>query len=120
MTGSRKRRRSRWVDDHFCVAAPDLLKRLYERPAPTIVISPDPVIGLGGALVDVLLEFAADPLHPRFAARHPWVMYADPALRWGSGDNADPRGCPTERGELRALRDAEYKHFKHADAPLKS
>ena len=108
------------VDDHFCVAAPYLLERLYERRAPTIVISPDPVIDLGGALVAALLEFAADPLHPRFAARHPWVMYADPALGWGSGDDADPRGWLTERGEPRALRDAEYRHFKHADAPLKS
>lgn len=104
------------VDDHFCVEPPQKLRDLYERPAPTLVISPDPVIGLGRALVDLLLEFAADPRDPRFASRHPWVMYADPDLRWGAGADLDPRGWPSERGRLRRMRVDEFRHFASAGA----
>ena len=104
------------VDDYFCVEPPQRLADLCERRAPTLIVSPDPVIGLGRALVDLLLEFATDPQDPRFASRHPWVMYADPDLRWRSGADPDPRGWPSERGGLRRMHEDDCRHFASAGA----
>ena len=94
-------------------SAPDMA-RLLARPGPVFAVSPDPAMGMGRALVDLLLDFAADPHAARFQPRHAWVIYADPELRWESGSLEDPAGWPTERGRLRQIREDERDYFGHA------
>ena len=106
------------VDDHFCISKEEELDQLYSRSGPTLVISPDRVIGLGQALVDLLVEFANDPWQPQFAPRHPRVMYLDRRLKWEDGSIPDPQGWPTARGGLRRMWPCEAKYFESGNVEL--
>ncbi len=65
------------VDDQLCAEDALFLEKLFcLREAPTLVISPDPAVGLGGALVEILCDFAAFPGKARFEGRFVWVIYA--------------------------------------------
>ena len=100
------------VDDHFCIFDEEELDRLYSRSGPTLVISPDKMIGLGQALINLLVKFANEPWQSRFEPRHPWVMYSDKRLKWEDGSTLDPKGWPTERGGLRKMRLHEERYFE--------
>ena len=39
------------------------------------------------------------------------MIYADPELRWESGEQQNPTGWPTERGRLRRMREDEREYF---------
>ena len=101
------------IDDQICSWNEERMKRFLSRPAPFFAVSPDPAIGMGRALVDHLLEFAATPHAECFAIRDFQVIYADPVLRWDWGGQEDPTGWPTERGRLRKIRENEREYFSH-------
>ena len=86
------------IDDHL--GGDRLVPLIRARSASTLVIAPNPRIGLGQALVDLLCEFAADPERPEFRAQHAWRFYSDPELAWKK-PTADPYPWPTPDGHLR-------------------
>lgn len=72
------------VDDQF-LGDPSVRDLISARSAPTLVLIPNPAIGLGRTAVDLLLEFATDPWQEKFSASEPLLIYASKKLRWADG-----------------------------------
>ena len=70
-----------------------------QRTAPTLVLAPAPDIGLGRALVDLLIAFAKDPWSEQFKPWGCWRFYEHDSLEW-RGPTDDPDGWPAEAGGL--------------------
>ena len=67
---------------------------LLSRPGPTLVVAPNPQVGIGVAMVDKLVDWAREPYHTRaiMGMYGHESRYGDSPCFWRHGNCADPHG----------------------------